>query len=119
MAQTPAQRQASKRARDAKKQKSFSDFINEIDQSRSIQAANVIADLSEQIQTRASETTALFRECFGLEESTAVQLCEDIIKFNNDKRLQQHWWRFLKELERHNTANVNKLIDKKLKEFKK
>ena len=115
---SPAQRQSAKRARDARKLKSFSEFMTEIDQLRSVQAANVIADLSEQLQARVSETTALFRECFDLEESSNTRLCEDIIKFNKDRRLQQQWWRFLKELERHNTDNVNKLIDKKLKDMK-
>ena len=115
---SPAQRQSAKRARDARKMKTFSEFMTEIDQFRAVQAANVIADLSEQLQARASETTALFRECFDLEESNNTRLCEDIIKFNKNRRLQQQWWRFLKELERHNTDNVNKLIDKKLKDMK-
>lgn len=118
MAMTNQEKQAAKRARDARKLKSFHEFMNEINQHYSMEAGRIVAELSEQLQTRTSETTALFRECFKLEESTAVQLCEDIIKFNKDARLQQHWWRFLKELERHNTANVNKLIDKKLKELK-
>lgn len=119
MAMTNQEKQAAKRARDARKFKSFSEFMTEIDQLRSVQAANVIANLSEQLQIRASETTGLFRECFDLEESNSIRLCEDIIKFNKDRRLQQQWWRFLKELERHNTDNVNKLIDNRIKELKK
>lgn len=118
MPQTPAQRQSAKRARDARKMKTFSEFMTEIDQFRAVQAANVIADLSEQLQTRASETTALFRECFDLEESNNTRLCEDIIKFNKNRRLQQQWWRFLKELERFQDKNINNIIDKRIKEFK-
>lgn len=116
---SPAERQAAKRARDARKQKSFHDFMHEIDQANSVKAAAIVAELSEALQTRAADTTALFKECFSLEESTNTRLCEDIIKFNRDRALQQQWWRFLKELERHNTENVNRLIDKKIGELKK
>jgi len=120
MALTPAERQAKKRQRDAiklKTLKTFREFMDEIGLHHTIVASRIVSEISELLDISSNETTALFKECFQI-ESTGTRLCEDIIKFNKDRALQQQWWRFLKELERHNTENVNRLIDKKLGEMK-
>ncbi|WP_429128655.1 hypothetical protein [Aeromonas media] len=119
MALASAERIRNKRIRDNRKLKSFHQFMFEIGEHHKLEAGKVVADLCEQLQIESLEVTALFKECFQIESTNNNHLCESIVKMTRDRALQQTFWRFLKELERWHDKNINKIIDKRIKELKK